>query len=143
MSPTDHDREHYVLAGVGTDVPFLNRLLGALPLDGYGQVFIESAGPMTLRGWPGPPGLMPIQVRQDLAPARDGRLPRPGEVLADALGSWAEEWLPEPGTRRPLPFTLWIGAAGHPAVDRLCARLTREHPWLHLHHPTGATASGR
>ena len=126
--------DHFVLAGVAGDVPVLNRLLAALPDDGYGQVFLESTGPILLRGWPGPAGMMPLSVRQDLAPASGGRLPGPGEVLADALRAWAVEWLPPVGHPDPLPYTLWIGAVGYPPVDRFCAELLRDYPWLHLHH---------
>lgn len=134
--------EHFLLAGVGSDVPFLNWLLLALPRDGYGQVFVEGTGPAPLHGWPGPAGVTPMRVRQDLAPARDGRLPQPGEALAEALRCWAAEWLPAPGDPSPVPLTLWVGAAGHAPIDRFCDELLDDHPWLHLHHPSGTSATG-
>ncbi|WP_424936143.1 MULTISPECIES: SIP domain-containing protein [Bacteria] len=136
-------RDHFLLAGVTSDAPFLGRLLAALPDDGFGQVLIEGTGPSALRGWPGPAGISAHWVRQDLVPARDGRLPGPGAVLADAVRAWAAEWLPEPGTARPLPYTVWIGGAGCPPMDDLCRELLRDHPWLHLHHPAGLSAPGR
>ncbi|WP_295012746.1 hypothetical protein [uncultured Microbacterium sp.] len=140
MNDAFRDREHFVLAGVVSDAPFLNRLLAALPANGYGQVFVESTGQPTLLSWPGPADVVPFWARQDLAPARDGRLPQPGEVLADVLRAWVAEWLPEPGCDDVLPYTMWIGAAGHPPVDALCRELARDYPWLHLHHPVTVAA---
>ncbi|MDR6866589.1 NADPH-dependent ferric siderophore reductase [Microbacterium resistens] len=134
--------DHFVLAGVSSDAPFVNRLVAALPEDSYGQVFLEGTGPSRVLGWPGPARLVPFWLRQDLAPAVDGRLPGPGDVLAAALRAWADEWLPEPGHRGVLPFTVWIGGAGHRPVDELCRRLTLSYPGLHLHHPESAAARG-
>lgn len=109
--------ERVLIAGGVEDLPEITRMLEDLPVNAYGQVFVEAALPEQVRSLPAPGR---VTVTWLLRSARRSAVSSlvfadHGEALAEAVTGWAAEWCVadcEPRT------TVWIGCVDSPWVER-------------------------
>ncbi|MEJ1230912.1 MAG: SIP domain-containing protein [Galbitalea sp.] len=116
------------VAGGLEDVPAIEQVLSTLDPNAYGQVFVEALGDDDVRLLSPPPR---VTVTWLVRSTRTSRV-RPllfsehGEALAEAIGGWVAEWMPE-GLESGDECLMWVGCASSSMVgslfDRLCGRL--------------------
>lgn len=135
MSRTDgrHVSEptHFLIVGDSTDLPLLRHMLGRLPVDAYGQMFIEVATAVQVHDWAGPDGLAVTWLVRE----RSRRFRPRGEAAAQAMLAWVSEWMPEDQDAHSAPYVMWIGCSMSTVMDRLYRQLGDRLDHLHLHHP--------
>lgn len=140
MSGPAAPRAHFLLAGDDADLRALRQAIDRLPVDAYGQVFVEVASAVQIEQWCLPDRLsIAWLVRGAIGPAdRSGRVDpiERGALLERALSSWVGEWMPAEGQRaREIPLVMWIGCASSERIDALCDRLAWRADHIHLHDP--------
>lgn len=115
-----------LVAGDSDDVESIRALLATLPSGAYGQVFIESderAPRVDLR----PPARVAVTylAASESRPHHGGTEPTTtatGTLLADAVASWIEEWMPhEPHLDRII--SIWVGGRHNAPLNELCRTL--------------------
>lgn len=121
---------HFLIAGDITDLSLLHQLLGRLPVDAYGQVFVEVAARFQISRLPAPAGLTVHWLVDDASPLTHTR----GERAAQAVMAWVSEWMPEETSAHATPYVMWIGCSTSTVMDRLYDRLGDSLDDLHLHH---------
>jgi NADPH-dependent ferric siderophore reductase len=126
---------HFLLVGDGADLGTLRGIVDRLPVDAYGQIFVEVATRAQVRRWDVPAGMTVSWLRRDRVASLLGGLAPRGELVARAVTAWVAEWIPEERSDRALPYVLWIGCSASDQVDRLYRHLARRFGNLHLHHP--------
>ncbi len=131
-------RAHFLLAGDSADRVALRDAIGRLPVDAYGQVFVEVASEIQVESWDAPAGVAIAWLPRDAAAAR-GALSARGALLERAVLAWVAEWMPENPKAHALPYVMWIGGAANERIDRLCEKLAWRFDRVHLHDP-GAQA---
>ncbi|GAB3928668.1 hypothetical protein GCM10011575_13050 [Microlunatus endophyticus] len=104
---------YVLIAGDEYDLPAIRRLLGGLPEDTYGQVFVEILTERVQESLPAPERVAVTWLVRSRRASRIPLLPFAdrGEPLAAALAGWATEWLAgadEQSAEHPL---MWIGVA--------------------------------
>ncbi|WP_336632872.1 MULTISPECIES: SIP domain-containing protein [unclassified Microbacterium] len=129
-APLASPPSHFLIAGDITDLSLLHQLVGRLPVDAYGQVFIEASDDVQIRPLPAPPGLVVHWLVDDASPLG---LPR-GERAAQAVMAWVSEWMPEETATHLTPYVMWIGCSTSTVMDQLYDRLGDTLDDLHLHH---------
>jgi NADPH-dependent ferric siderophore reductase len=111
-----------MMAGDSRDLPALRRILTQLPLDSYGQVFIEIVAEVQIVPLSAPAGVTVTWLRRDSFGQGDSRRTfgsARGETIERAVLAWTSEWV-EPGCQcGQSPFYVWVGCAMSPSVDRL------------------------
>ncbi|OJX75341.1 SIP domain-containing protein [Leifsonia sp. 71-9] len=119
---------HFLLVGDETDLPVLQPLVSRLPVDAYGQIYLEVRDGMDAMIWPVPPGIQVTWlVRGDRHAAR-------GDLAMRAVAAWIDEWMPEAMGEEQAPFVMWLGCRGNTRADAvfgdLGARIEsrRAHP---------------
>jgi len=121
---------HFLLVGDETDIPLLRRLLEQLPVNAYGQAFIELTTPALPTSLDAPEGLtvtwLPPSVREPFS--------RRGDAAASAALAWVAEWLPDETCTHDAPYVMWIGCSTSNVMDRLRGELGDRLERLHLHH---------
>ncbi|MEQ6899198.1 SIP domain-containing protein [Microbacterium sp. KR10-403] len=126
---------HYLLVGETSDIPLLRTIVERLPLDAYGQIFVEVIGHGQIQDWDVPENMTLTWLRRDLSSRAYGGVALRGEVASRAVMAWVSEWIPERKSARDLPYILWIGCSANDEVDRLYHHLLHRFERLHLHHP--------
>lgn len=121
---------HFLIAGDLSDLPLLRRLLERLPVDAYGQVFIEVSAAFQVIDLPSPPEMTVTWLVGDTSPLSPPR----GELAARAVVAWVSEWMPEERDAHTAPYVMWIGCSTSTVMDRLHDRLGDRLDHLHLHH---------
>lgn len=121
---------HFLLAGDGGDLAMIGTLLDRLPVDAYGQAFVEVASAFQISDLPAPAG-MTVTWLVNNSPTR--AQPR-GELAARAAVAWVSEWLPEEQDAHTAPYVMWIGGATSTIMDQLHDQLGERLDRLHLHH---------
>lgn len=129
-SPSASVPAHFLLAGDGSDVPMLERLLSRLPSDAYGQTFIEVATAFQITDLPAPPGMTVTWLVNNSATRAQPR----GERAARAAVAWVSEWLPEEQDAHAEPYVMWIGCGTSAIMNELADQLGERLDRLHLHH---------
>lgn len=125
---------HYLLVGDSADLGVLRDLVEQLPLDSYGQIYVEVASRVQVERWDVPPGMSLSWLRRDRTESLLGGLVPRGELAARAVSGWVAEWMPE-GEDPAHPHVLWIGCSASEHVDRLYRDLARRLDRSRLHHP--------
>lgn len=129
-----HDSDaHFLLAGDSTDLRAMRDAVNRLPVNAYGQVFIEVASAVQIQRWDAPSGITVTWLCRDESSGPTSRVAPRGELVARALSAWLSEWTPENHTDRDRPHVLWIGCCASEHVDRLYRELASRIP--HRHHP--------
>ncbi|GAA3029578.1 SIP domain-containing protein [Microbacterium dextranolyticum] len=123
---TDASPSHFLIAGDATDLPLLDQLLRRLPVDAYGQVFVEIDAHVQICPLPAPAGLTVHWLTRD-EPQRGGRAAR-------AVMGWVSEWMPDEASAHDAPYVMWIGCSTSIVMDRLYDRLGDRLEGMHLHH---------
>lgn len=123
-----------MLAGDGGDLAVLRRIVDRLPVDAYGQIYVEVGSAAQLEYWNVPAGMALQWLCRDEADGYFGAGAPHGELLARAVRGWVSEWIPESEKAHELPYVLWIGCAASGHVDRLYRELATSMEHLHLHH---------
>ncbi len=123
---------HFLLVGDSTDIGTLRETVRRLPVDGYGQIFVEVASQMQVEQWSVPCGISVTWLCRDRR--ADALVPR-GELVVRAVDAWVAEWMPAPGDEQEVPYILWIGCSSSDRVDRLYRELSDRIEHAHLHHP--------
>ncbi|MDI6022349.1 SIP domain-containing protein [Leucobacter sp. UT-8R-CII-1-4] len=124
----DHGQLDCILAaGDIGDLPGLRAWCENLPIDSYGQVFIEVFSPIQIEPIHTPPGVNVTWICRE----RLRESTRPGigiprcEALATAVDAWLDEWFRVDSclTRH---FTMWMGARGSSIMHSYWLRIERE-----------------
>lgn len=121
---------HFLVAGDGMDLPLLRQLLGRMPADAYGQVFVEVAARFQITPLCAPEGVTVHWLVDESSPLSHTR----GERAAKAVMAWVSEWMPEEQGAHTAPYVMWIGCSTSTVMDRLYDRLGDRLDDLHLHH---------
>ncbi|MFF2050467.1 SIP domain-containing protein [Leifsonia sp. NPDC058194] len=108
---------HFLLVGDETDLPVLQPLVTRLPVDAYGQIFLEVGDGMDAMIWPVPPG-----IQLTWLPRGDGLAVR-GDLAMRAVSAWIDEWMPESMGEEQAPFVMWLGCRGNAGADRVFSDL--------------------
>lgn len=124
---------HFLIVGDAADIPLIRESLDRLPVDAYGQVFVEVASEMQIQRLAAPVGVTVSWLSRDAAVRSRGPLPPRGELAARAIEAWCAEWSPQDETEQT--FVLWIGCSSSGRVDELYRQLGQRMPQVHLHHP--------
>jgi NADPH-dependent ferric siderophore reductase len=106
-------RAHFLLVGDETDLAVLQPLVSRLPVDAYGQIFLEVASPVDTMVWPVPPGVQLTWL------PRGDRLAARGDLAIRAVSAWIDEWTPEAMGEEQAPFVMWLGCRGNARADRV------------------------
>jgi NADPH-dependent ferric siderophore reductase len=106
-------RAHFLLVGDETDLPVLQPLVSRLPVDAYGQIYLEVDDRMDTLVWPVPPG-----VQLTWLPRGDRSAVR-GDLAIRAVSAWIDEWTPEAMGETQPPFVMWLGCRGNARADRV------------------------
>lgn len=127
-------RAHFLIAGEGSDRAAVRGAIERLPVDAYGQVFVEVASGIQVERWPTPRGVSITWLFRDAAAAR-GRPAVRGALIERAVTAWVAEWMPGPASGREIPYVMWLGCASSTRIDQLCERLAWSFDHVHLHDP--------
>ncbi len=123
---TDDSRAHFLLAGDTADLAALRGISVRLPVDAYGQIFVEVASPAMVEPIDCPPG---IAVTWMLRPSGADA----GTRIAPAVDAWVAEWITGTGADTPMPYVIWVGCSSSRAVRELLRDLRTRIDDLHLH----------
>lgn len=126
---------HFLLVGDAGDLPTLRVIVARLPVNAYGQIFVELAADERAEPWEVPGQMTVTWLRRQRRPPGSSRHVHRGEPVARAVMAWVSEWIPDPYPESELPYVLWIGCSASSHVDRLHRHLSRRFENLHLHHP--------
>lgn len=127
-------RAHFLIAGEGADRAAIRGAVARLPVDAYGQVFVEVASGIQVERWPTPASVSITWLFRDGAAARGNPVAR-GELIERAVTSWVAEWMPGKSSGREIPYVMWLGCASNARIDQLCERLAWSFDHVHLHDP--------
>lgn len=128
----DEPAAHFLLVGDSSDLPSLRGIISRLPVDAYGQVFIEVAAALQVQALDAPERITVTWLCRDRTA---GRLPPRGALAARAVIAWVAEWVTEGDDEHELPYILWIGCPASEQIDRLYRHLAHRFGNLHMHHP--------
>ena len=134
MSGDGRARAHFLLAGDGADLPQLQRAIERLPVDAYGQVFVEIAAPIQIRRLTAPERMTVTWLCRGSVAGRGGRPHPRGARLVEAIRGWIAEWMPEHRPEGGLPTVLWIGGAENDRINGLYEELAARFDHVHQHH---------
>ncbi|GAA3651823.1 SIP domain-containing protein [Microbacterium marinilacus] len=126
---------HFLLVGDSTDLGAILGIVDRLPVNAFGQIFIEVACDMQIQKWELPPFMTITWLRRDLAAGGSRSVAPRGELIARAVAGWAAEWLPERHDGTELPLVLWIGCAASAAMNTVYRDLAERVDHIHVHHP--------
>ncbi|SDS96808.1 SIP domain-containing protein [Microterricola viridarii] len=126
---------HFLLVGDGADLRALRSIVTRLPVNAYGQIYVEVASVMQLEQWPVPAGMTVSWLCRDSSPGEDGQVAAQGELVARAVSAWVAEWMPERQRSHQSPYVLWIGCASSDHVDGLYRELAQRIEHTHFHDP--------
>lgn len=104
---------HFLLVGDETDLAALQPLVARLPVDAYGQIFIEVGTGIDAAVWSVPPGVQLTWLESD------GPHASRGDHAIRAVSAWIDEWMPEAIGETQAPFVLWLGCRGNANADRV------------------------
>ncbi len=127
-------RAHFVMAGEGADRVAIRGAIARLPVDAYGQVFVEVASSIQVEHWPTPEGVSITWLFRDAALAR-GRPVLRGALIERAVTAWVAEWMPGSAKTHDVPYVIWLGCASSARIDQLCEQLAWRFDHVHLHEP--------
>lgn len=99
-----------LLAGDGADLRDLRALAATLPADAYGQVYVEVDSADRIERLETPARVAVTWLVRETGQ----RTAAVGELLADAVGAWTAEWMPE-GVRDDRRIA-WVGCSCVPAI---------------------------
>lgn len=122
-------RTHYLIAGDSIDLPLLEDMVSRLPINAYGQVFVEIEDENQVQQWALPENITVTWLVRD---EEDVMTPS-GELLAGAVTAWAGEWMPDDETAHESPFDLWIGCLTSERVGALSRELAHRLEALSAH----------
>lgn len=131
----NHHQAHFLLVGDASDIPAIRDILLRLPVDAYGQVFLEVGSVIRIQRLPLPEAMSVTWLRRDERSSVVDAVPPRGELVTRAVSAWISEWMPEDLCEHATPYVLWIGCSASERVDRLYEELQTRMPDLHLHHP--------
>ncbi len=118
---------HFLFAGDGDDLAFIQATLRRLPVNAYGQAIVEVAAADQVRALEAPERLgITWLCRDDAGPSASPLLP--GERLEAAIRAWLAEWMCPEAER--IPRVIWIGASTCPPVEELHRGIRQLHPEL-------------
>ncbi|MGO2110839.1 MAG: SIP domain-containing protein [Pseudoclavibacter sp.] len=121
MAKRKAPRTHFLIAGDSIDLPLLAGIASRLPIDAYGQVFVEVEHPMQVEAWSLPDN---IAVSWLVREGTEGMSPR-GELLAGAVNGWVSEWMPDAAALHEAPYVIWIGCSASEYVGELADDLSQ------------------
>lgn len=127
---TDTQGAHFFIAGDLSDLPLIRRMLERIPVDAYGQVYIEVAAAFQIVPLAAPTGITVTWLVADSSPLRH----RAGDLTSRAVMAWVAEWTPEDPQAHEIPYVMWIGGSTTTVIDRLYERYGDALSDLHLHH---------
>ncbi len=133
--PRERAGAHFLLVGDSTDLATILDTVARLPVNAYGQIFIEVASDVQIQRWRVPLGMSVSWLRRDRLSSVVGTIAPRGELVARAVAAWVAEWMPEHHGDHELPYVLWIGCSASDRVDQLYRELAGRIDHLHLHHP--------
>lgn len=131
--PTDASEStptHFLLAGDSSDLPLMSHILRRLPVDAYGQVFVEVDAASPIEHLETPESLTATWLRRD---ERDPMV-RLGEATAEAVLAWVSEWMPERRDAHAAPYVMWIGQSMSRVMTQLSDHLGDRVGALHIHY---------
>src|SRR5690606_21907763 len=102
---------HFLLVGDSTDLSTLQTTVSRLPVNAYGQIFIEVASAQQIRQWDLPDRMSLSWLCRDSASSSLGAVAPRGELVARAVDAWVAEWIPEQHNERQTPYIMWIGCS--------------------------------
>ncbi|GGA69053.1 hypothetical protein GCM10011490_19490 [Pseudoclavibacter endophyticus] len=114
-------RTHFLIAGDSVDLPLVAGIVSRLPVDAYGQVFVEVEHSAQVEVWTLPDN---VAISWFVRDGADGIAPR-GERLAAAVRGWMAEWMPEAEGAREAPSVMWIGCSASEKIGDLADDLSR------------------
>ncbi|WP_440707867.1 SIP domain-containing protein [Herbiconiux sp. YIM B11900] len=114
---------HVLLAGDTTDLVPIRRILGELPDDAYGQVYLEIVSPIQIRQLERPAGVNLTWLRRDLVPHGLREIAPRGELIRSAVTAWVSEWMPEAPAEGGERIHLWVGCNASPRVGSMYREL--------------------
>ena len=131
--------ERFLMIGNEADLPLLRSLTTSFPANAQGNIFLElpdDRRPLLSA----PPGISTSVLPRSLPSV----LHAPGTRACVALESWVGEWVHGEHASAE-GHAIFVGLAGNPLVERLCAALVQHRPGLHLHRacPGGGHLRGR
>lgn len=129
-----HISSHFLLVGDSSDLGALRDIVSRLPVDAYGQIFIEVASTLQVQRWNVPASVTLTWLCRDERTGDGSPFPARGELVARAVASWIAEWMPEHRTSHEHPYIVWVGCATSPRVDRLYRDLAMRIDHARLHH---------
>lgn len=119
----DTSAPHVLLAGDSSDLTPIRRILGDLPEEAYGQVYIEIVSPIQIRPIERPAGVALTWLRRDLVPHGLLEIAPRGELIRTAVTAWVAEWMPEAPAEDGERIFLWVGCNASPRVGTLYREL--------------------
>lgn len=128
------DRTHFLLVGDEGDIAMIHTILRRLPVDAYGQVYIEVDGARPLPSLAMPEGMELTWLRRDSRVRRGGSAHDHGALAAGVIDVWLQEWMPDADAAEE-PYVIWIGCTASGRVDLLYRDLRARLPMLHVRHP--------
>lgn len=126
---------HFLLVGDSADLATLQGIVARLPVNAYGQIFIEVASELQIQNWRVPTGMTVSWLCRDRASSVVGAVAHQGELVARAVSAWVAEWMPERHGSQASPYVLWIGCAASDHVDGLYQELAHRIEHAHFHDP--------
>jgi NADPH-dependent ferric siderophore reductase len=99
-----------LLAGDGADLRDLRALLAILPVDAYGQVYVEVASAVQIERLEVPARVAVTWLERERETSSAVR----GALLTTAVDAWIDEWMPA-GVRNDGRIA-WIGCAAAPRI---------------------------
>lgn len=121
---------HFLLAGDSSDLPLMSHILRRLPVDAYGQVFIEIDAARPIEFLETPEDLTVTWLHRDM----HDPMARVGEAAADAVLAWVSEWVPEHREAHSAPYVMWIGQSMSRVMTQLSDHLGDRVGALHIHY---------
>jgi NADPH-dependent ferric siderophore reductase len=121
---------HFLIVGEAADLPLIRRMLDRLPVDGYGQVFVEVATGYQVTELSAPEGVAVTWLVRNHA----GSFRPNGEMAAGAVLAWIAEWMPDEDGN-DAPYVIWVGGPTRTVMERLHVEIGDRIHRLHLHHP--------
>jgi len=119
--------DHVLVAGGIEDLESMRALLALLAPGTYGQVYVEADADIDLSSLAAPARITVTRLSRPEHSRRtfDAVLTTNGTLLAEAIASWASEWIPEEPTTDRI-VTMWVGSSTSECVNALCELLPQQ-----------------
>lgn len=121
-------RAHFLLVGDVGDVATIRDTVAQLPVDAYGQVFLELPDHRHTPILSVPEGVSVTWL------VNEAKGSLPGERAVAAVEAWMSEWVTERSAQPDYPCVLWVGCGRSARMEGLYRSLAARIPHLHVYH---------